>query len=341
MYGILLVNLGTPGSPSVADVRKYLSEFLNDPRVIDISGIARTLLVNAIIVPFRSPKTAALYRQIWTEKGSPLLMYGKELEEKLQQELGGNYHVALGMRYGNPSIRSALDRLKAAMVDKILVIPLYPQYASSSTGSTIEETLRLLKEWNVIPSLDIISSFHAHPAFIEAWTETAKKYFSGSETYDHFLFSFHGIPERQLQKASDHYCAGSCRSGNCCDEQTDNNRYCYRASCFHTARLIAANLHIPGSKYTVCFQSRLGRTEWIKPYTDAMVREKASAGVRRMLVFAPSFVADCLETLHEIREEYARLFREHGGGELHLAESLNAHPAWIKALAAIVREHTR
>lgn len=328
--GVLLINLGTPDSPSTRDVRKYLRQFLNDPRVIDIPLLWRTLLVNLIIVPFRAPKSAALYKKIWTDKGSPLLTYGISVKQKLQSELGNDFVVELGMRYQNPGIAGALEQLKNARPGKIIILPLYPQYASSSTGSSVEEVLRIVKSWQVTPSMDIINKFYDRPDFIDAWVEIAKGY--NMDDYDHILFSYHGLPERQVKKASAHYGAGYCQLGKCCDAINSNNQYCYRAAAYETTRKITSRLNIPKEKFTVSFQSRLGRTAWIKPYSDQVITEKAREGIKKMLVFSPAFIADCLETVYEIQEEYDHLFREHGGEKIQLVQSLNDHPFWINAL---------
>ncbi|TND09222.1 MAG: ferrochelatase [Bacteroidetes bacterium] len=332
--GILLINLGTPDSPSTGDVRKYLRQFLNDPRVIDISPLGRLLLVNLVIVPFRAPKSAKLYKSIWTEKGSPLLIHGIALKEKLQETLGGNYVVVFGMRYQNPSLGSALEELRKAGVSKIKIVPLYPQYASSSTGSTLEELMRLVRKWEVIPSLESISHFYDHPAFIRALTAAGKEF--DHRQYDHVVFSYHGLPERQIKKAAVHYGNDSCSFGTCCDKITENNRYCYRANCFQTSRLLSEALGIPKEKYTISFQSRLGKTPWIKPYSDHVIEERAKKGDKKLLVFSPAFVADCLETVHEIGVEYNELFRKHGGEKVQLVPSLNSRQEWVQALQEIL-----
>ncbi len=331
--GVLLINLGTPDSPSTPDVRKYLTEFLNDPRVIDINAAGRFLLVNGIIVPFRSSKSAKLYSQIWTKEGSPLLLHGLKVKQLLQQSLGAEFVVELGMRYQSPSLASALDRLRKAQVDKIILLPLYPQYASSSTGSSVEKALELIKDWEVTPSLTVISKFYDHPAFINACVEVAGKY--NIADYDHILFSYHGLPERHILKGDAHYGGGSCAFNTCCNTITKDNAYCYRAACFATTRALTSRLRIPEGKYTTSFQSRLN-DKWIKPYSDKVVVEKAEQGIKRMLVFSPAFVADCLETIYEIGTEYDELFKKHGGEKIQLVESLNEHPAWIEALKALV-----
>ncbi len=331
--GVLLINLGTPDSPKTSDVRKYLTQFLNDSRVIDINPVARFLLVNGIIVPFRSSKSAKLYQHIWTKDGSPLLTNSIKMKNLLQQQLAENYVVELGMRYQSPSLESALDRLRKAQVEKIIMIPLYPQYASSSTGSSVAEAIRLMQKWEVTPSVEVISKFYDNPDFIDACVDVAKKY--SFDDYDYFIFSYHGLPERHIMKGSAHYCANTCKLGSCCDSITKDNQYCYRANCFETTRQLVKKLNIPAGKYETTFQSRLN-DKWIKPYSDKVVAQKAEEGKKKMLVFSPAFVADCLETLYEIGTEYDEIFKEHGGEKITLVESLNDSPKWIEALKNMV-----
>lgn len=339
MTGILLVNLGTPRSPKTKDVRKYLREFLGDGRVIDIPLLRRKLLVNCIIAPFRSPESARQYAAVWTNEGSPLLVAGEQLKRKLQQKLGNGYLVELAMRYQQPSIGSAIEKL-VSRVQKLIIVPLYPHYASSSTGSSIEKVMEELREYEVIPEVKIVGPFFNHPDFIRAFAAIALRQ-NRIQDYDHFLFSYHGLPERHIlnaskERAMDCNPCENAESG-CCSIHTDKNHFCYRASCYHTTRLIAEALKLPEKSYSVSFQSRLGSTPWIKPYTDVVIAEKAKAGIKKMLCFSPAFVADCLETLFEIKIQYNRLFQENGGAELHLATSLNAEEEWVDALKNIIR----
>ncbi len=331
---ILLINLGTPDSPATPKVGKYLTQFLNDRRVIDINAIGRFLLVNLIIVPFRSARSAKLYKEIWTEKGSPLLIHSLDLQKKLQQQMGEEYIVELGMRYQSPSIGAALERLRKQKPSSITVLPLYPQYASSSTGSTIEEVFRLIKGWEIIPDLKVISKFYDHPAFQKALIAQAQKF--DHSQYDHVMFSYHGLPERQIRKGAVHYGENSCKMGDCCNSITVNNQYCYRANCMATTRLLVNALQIPVGKYTSAFQSRLDN-KWLKPYSDKIVEELGKKGAKKILVFSPAFVADCLETIHEIGTEYEEIFHEHGGEKITLVPSLNASEDWVKALEVIVK----
>lgn len=332
---ILLINLGTPDAPTPGKVGKYLTEFLNDKRVIDINPIGRFILVNLIIVPFRSFKSSKLYQHIWTKEGSPLLTNSIELKEKLQKQVGDKYIVELAMRYQTPSIKTALESLRQQRPSKIHVLPLYPQYASSSTGSTVEEVLRQIKSWEVIPNLNIISKFYDHPKFIEALLVEAKKF--NIADYDHVLFSYHGLPERQIIKGSAHYGGNTCQMGACCNSITKNNQYCYRANCMETTRQLVKGLNIPEGKYTSAFQSRLDQ-KWLQPFSDKVIEELAKKGNKKVLVFSPAFVADCLETIYEIGTEYDEIFKEHGGEKITLVDSLNANDHWVNAIKEIVNQ---
>lgn len=328
--GILLINLGTPDSPSNADVRKYLREFLMDARVIDVNPVIRTFLVKGIIAPTRGPKSAKLYREIWDEKtGSPLLHYSKLQQQLLQQRLGDEYMVELAMRYQSPSIESALNRLKDALVQDIKVIPMFPQYASASTGSVYEKVMDLVGQWPTSPNITFVNSFHDNDGMITAFANNALKY--QPETYDHILFSFHGLPQRHLIN-SDHTHSYCLKVNDCCQTLNDTNKFCYSAQSHHTARLIAEKLNIPKEKYTICFQSRLGNDPWVQPYTSEIVAKLAKEGKKRLLVFCPAFVADCLETVYEVTREYGDEFKALGGEHVQLVESLNDSPTWIAAL---------
>ena len=330
---VVLINLGTPDSPSVSDVRKYLSQFLNDKRVIDISAAGRFMLVNGIIVPFRSPKSAKLYNKIWTSDGSPLTIHTKNLAAKLQQVLGSDYIVEWAMRYQNPSIESVLDKVRQQKPSDITFIPLYPQYASSSTGSTAELVLKELAKWEVIPNIKMINKFYDSPHYINAFVKAAESY--DLKAYDHIIFSYHGLPERQIKKASAHYGNNSCHFGKCCDAINENNQYCYRANCFETTRQLVKQLNIPEGKYTSTFQSRLD-DKWLKPYSDKVIAELGKKGMKKILVFSPAFVADCLETIYEIGTEYNDIFKEHGGESVTLVKSLNDNDVWVNSIKEII-----
>ncbi len=327
--GVLLVNLGTPDSPSVADVRKYLREFLMDNRVIDIPYILRFLLVNFIIAPFRGPKSAKIYQELWTDRGSPLKFYGHEVEGLLQTSLGADFKVILAMRYQSPSIKLALDQFKNSSVKKIVVLPMFPQYASASTGSVHEAVMNEIKNWELIPELKFIDAYPTDVNFIKAFTEIGKQYIAAKD-YDHYVFTYHGLPERQITKSD---CTGKCiQDITCCDTLHEGNRLCYRAQCFATTRELVKSLEIPEGKYSVTFQSRLGKDPWIKPYTDFLIKDLPGMGKKKVLAFVPSFVSDCLETTIEVGEEYKELFEEHGGETWDMVPSLNAHPMWVETL---------
>lgn len=336
--GILLVNLGTPDSYAPSDVYRYLKEFLNDKRVIDLSWFGR-LFVQALVVPLRYRKSAKLYRRLWTEKGSPLLVHGREVAEKLQQALGSSFEVVLAMRYQNPSIKKGLEELKSKKADEIIILPLFPQYASATTGSVHQKVMECIKDWLVIPKLTFIDHFCDHPLLIDAFMQRASQY--EISAYDHILFSFHGLPERHIRKADR---TGQCLTKDCCfgrcastaAKPSSSNLFCYKAQCFKTAKALAAKLGLAEQNYTICFQSRLGREPWLQPYTSNVLHSCAAKGNKKLLVFCPSFVCDCLETTCEISFEYAEEFQKLGGKELQLVEGLNSHPSWIEALRVLI-----
>ncbi len=328
--GVLLVNLGTPDSPSVSDVRSYLSQFLNDPRVIDIPWLLRKILVNCIIVPFRAPKSAKIYKKLWTENGSPLLYYSNKVKSLLQTALGNDYDVHLAMRYKNPSIPNVMETMRKQNYTKIVVLPMFPQYASASTGSALQEVMRVFNTWWVIPEIKLISQYYDHPTFIDALIERAKQY--DLNAYDHILFSYHGLPDRHVDKVYDE---GLCSDHNCENEITEENKYCYKATCYATTRLITERLNIGKEKYTVCFQSRLDK-KWLEPFSDKVVEACGKKGMKKLLVFSPAFTADCLETIIEIGDEYQEIFHSNGGEKVQLVESLNDHPLWITCLKELI-----
>ncbi len=333
--GVLLVNLGTPDSPNVTDVRKYLREFLMDGRVIDVPYVLRWALVNLIIAPFRAPKSAKIYKELWTENGSPLKIYGLSNEKALQEKLGEAYIVKLAMRYQNPSIHSKLEEFKVSGINKLIVIPMFPHYASASTGSVFEKVFTELSAWQVMPEVRIVNYFYHYPRLIDGFVENAKKYMQ-EHNYEHFLFSYHGLPERQIRKGDCH--GDVCKFSTCCNQITPKNQHCYRAQCFETTRLLVKKLGLKEGTYTTSFQSRLGRDPWIKPYSDLIIKELAESGIKSILTFSPAFVADCLETTIEIGEEYRELFEENGGEKWQLVESLNDSENWIELLSELVKE---
>lgn len=332
--GVLLINLGTPDSPATKDVRKYLRQFLMDGRVIDIPAIPRYILVNGIIAPFRAPKSAREYRKLWVERGSPLKFYGHDVCDALQKSLGDGYKVVLGMRYQNPSIESALNELKEANVSRMIVISLFPQYASASTGSAVQEVNDVVNKWQIVPSINYINQFMDHPKFIEAFAANGLKLMAKTD-YDHVVFSYHGLPERHIKKGS---VGNQCQLSSCCDHFHEKNRYCYRAQCFYTSRLLAEKLGLSKDQYTVTFQSRLGKDPWVKPYTDVVLKELPKQGKKKVLAYSPAFIADCLETTVEVGGEFKEEFEEAGGDVWDLVPSLNDSEIWIECLKDLVEK---
>ncbi len=331
--GILLVNLGTPDAPTRSAVYRYLKQFLLDPRVIDINPVARNLLVRGIIAPFRSGKSAEAYRELWTDQGSPLKFYGERLAKQVSEILGNEYVVELAMRYQTPSIESAVTKLMQAKVEKIKVFSLFPQYAGATTGSVHEEVMRVLSGQQIIPAVELVSSYATWEPMIALFAANARRFDLAS--YDHILFSYHGLPQRQLRKADAfNHCL---QSSDCCRTLTPTNQFCYSAQCYATTRAIAEKLGLEQTRYSVCFQSRLGRDPWTQPYTVRTIENLAQSGAKRLLVFCPAFTSDCLETTIEIGREYRDDFIRWGGEQLDLVESLNDQPAWAAAVADFVR----
>jgi len=334
--GVLLVNLGTPRSPATGDVRRYLREFLSDPRVIDRAAPLRWALVNGLIAPFRAPRSAAAYRAIWDDaSGSPLLAHGRTLREALARELGPGFEVELGMRYGEPSLAAALERLCAAGVSRIAVLPLFPQYASSSLGSAVARLYELAAARTNVPQLEVHGEFYDAAGFVAALAEIARPRLAAFHP-DHVLFSYHGLPERHV-RASDPSGRHCLASERCCEAIGGPNARCYRAQCIATTRALAGALGLAEGAFSTSFQSRLGRDPWIRPYTDLRLPELARAGVKRLAVLCPSFAADCLETLEEIGLRGREQWRAVGGEALELVPCANAHPAFVRFLAGRVR----
>ena len=333
--GVLLVNIGTPALPKRKAIGTFLKEFLSDPRVMDIPALYRYCILYLLVLPFRPRRIVPKYRRIWTERGSPLTVNGLDLARKVAQKLGSGYAVETAMRYGEPSIKFGLDRLLSQKVHRLTVVPLMPQYASATTGTIVEKVFDTIRKQSYFPEVVVKNSFYDHSLYIDSVATVGRKYWG--EKPDHILFSFHGLPRNQLRKTEmqQGFCFGE---QDCCNRIQDDNFACYRAQCFATAREIAAALTIPRETYSVAFQSRFGRAEWIGPHTNDTIQTLARRGVERLVVFCPSFVADCLETLEEIQWEGKRLFERNGGKELILVPSLNTEPVWIDALSAIIAE---
>lgn len=331
---VLLINLGTPDSPKRGDVANYLREFLMDGRVIDIPAISRFLLVKGIIAPIRSGNSSKAYKELWTERGSPLLYHLQDLSKKVQEHLPEDLDVYHAMRYQNPSLSSVLAEIEKKAYSKLIVIPLYPQYASSSTGSTAQKVMELVSKWEVVPSVNIVNQFYTNEHYLHAVSTIAKKY--DFEAYDRIVFSYHGLPVRQINKACK---VPGCTEQGCISEHSNERLYCYRSACYHTTRQIVAKAGIPEDKYQVVFQSRLGRDPWLQPYAEETIINLAKDGYKKLLVFSPAFVADCLETTVEIAEEYNEVFIENGGEKIQLVESLNVSDVWVESLCNIILEN--
>jgi ferrochelatase len=332
--GVLLINLGTPDAPTPGAVGRYLREFLMDPFVIDLPAPLRWFLVNAAIVPRRKHQSAAAYQKIQMPEGSPLLVHTRALAHNVAQRLnaaGDDYVIEFGMRYGNPSIRSAVQNLKARGAEQIVVLPLYPQYAESSFETAVVETQRSARELGYEGLLTFLQPFYNEPGFIKAWAERIREELD-PEVTDHVLFSFHSLPVRHLAKF--HGAEISTPAAECCTEVTSANENCYRAQCFATARAIAGYLELDTEDYTVSFQSRLGRAEWIGPNTVDVFQDLARRDLKRIAVVCPSFVCDCLETLEEIRIRGRETFLNAGGEQLQLIQSLNDDSRWTDVVTS-------
>lgn len=332
---LLLMNLGSPDSIAVKDVKKYLDEFLMDERVIDSPYILRALLVKGIIVPFRSPKTAHAYSTIWTKEGSPLVLLTKQLRAALQ--LQTDMPIEIAMRYGNPSPQKAFEDLKNKYphLDEVVLLPLYPHYAMSSYETAVEYAKKIHTKGKYPFRLSIIPPYYNDADYINAMAENIKPYLS--QPYDHILFSYHGIPERHIHK-SDPTGSHCLQSPDCCEVDSPAHATCYRYQCFTTTQLVAAQLNIPKEKYSISFQSRLGRTPWLKPYTDFRLEEMPKEGIKNLLILCPAFVSDCLETLEEIAIRGKESFINAGGQSYTMIPCLNVSPAWIKTITGWINE---
>jgi len=312
-----------------------LSEFLNDPRVIDIPWMGRKLLVNGIIVPFRAPKSAKIYKELWDFGNgvSPLLSHSENVQKELQSRLENqNLTVHLAMRYQNPSMYDVMEEMHQANYDHIIIFPLFPQYASASNGSAIELANKIIAKWWVTPQISVINQFWDAEGYIDSILERTKAF--DLTKFDHVLFSYHGLPERQVEKV--HAEGSNCESAKCKTEINEQNHFCYQATCFATTRLLVEKLNLEKDKYTVAFQSRLNK-KWLMPFADKVIEKLAKDGVKNVLVFSPAFVADCLETVVEIGSEYQDIFKENGGDKVQLVPSSNDHPRFIDTLESLVR----
>jgi protoporphyrin/coproporphyrin ferrochelatase len=334
--GVLLVNLGSPASPEVADVRRYLAEFLSDSRVLDLPKLLQQILLRCIILPRRAPASAEAYASIWTPQGSPLVAMSRRLQEALGARV--DVPVELAMRYGEPSIASSVERLLASNVRRLFLVPLYPHYAMSSYETVVARVREVARELH--PELDIVSlpPFYDHAEYIDALHESAKPFLY--QSYDHVLFSYHGLPVRHLVKADSSriHCT---RVRDCCSNPSPAHATCYRAQTIQTTRAFVRRAGIPDGKWSLAYQSRLAGEPWLEPYTEQELVRLAESGVRRLLVLTPAFVADCLETLEEVAERGRRTFLDAGGVDFARVPCLNDHPAWVDFLERRIDEWLR
>jgi ferrochelatase len=330
---VLLLNLGSPDSPEIPDVRKYLKEFLSDKRVLDTPAPIRQFVLNVFILPRRPRNSAEAYRKIWTPQGSPLIVISKRVQSLLQKKI--DIPIELAMRYGKPSTDGVLKKMIAQGIQKIYLIPLYPHYAMSSYETAVVKVQEVLAKIAPGTVLKTLPPFYEDPEYIKAMVSSSEDFLKKS--YDHLLFSFHGIPERHLKQADPSKCHCLIQS-NCCSTPNPVHDFCYRAHAFKTVRAFVEKAKIPEAKYSVSFQSRLGREPWLKPYTDFELKEFPSRGIKRLLVICPAFVSDCLETLEEIAMRGKEIFMEAGGEEFHQIPCLNDHPLWIEALESYVKK---
>ena len=327
--GLLLINLGTPDDPGYLSVFKYLRQFLMDPKVITVPYILRFILVSIIIVPFRAFSSGKIYKKIWTENGSPLIVNTSALADKVSKKVP-HMEVEFAMRYQSPSIENKLKKLISQNLDEIIILPLFPQYSTATTGSVFDEISRVLKKQSVTPSIKFINQFYEQESFIDSWEDKLKSF--DVDKYDHILFSYHGLPTKAVD---DIYDDSLCADNNCENKITNENKFCYKATCYETTRLIASRFNLPSEKYTVSFQSRLTKN-WIEPFTDEVLEDFPSKGIKNILVLSPAFTADNLETLYEIDDEYKELFIENGGKSLTMVPSLNDSSKWADSIVKII-----
>ena len=318
---VLMVNLGTPEAPTAKALRPYLKEFLSDPRVVEVPRPIWWLILHGIILPFRAPRSAKAYASVWTEHGSPLLVNSRTLADRLQSHLGKSMprvDVMLAMNYGQPSIDRAIDRLREANIQRLLVLPMYPQYSATTTASVFDRVTRSLSRLRWLPEVRFINDYHSEPGWLDAITRSIRKFQTDHGQPDKLLFSFHGIPKRNLMAGDPYYC-----------------------QCQASARRIADRLGLSPADWQISFQSRLGRAEWLKPYTDKTLQTLAGKGVKRVQVVCPGFSIDCLETLEEIAMENRDEFLHAGGEKLEYIPCLNDSEDHVKLMAELCRKHSK
>ncbi len=327
--GVLLVNLGSPESPTPKDVKPYLDEFLMDKYVIDVPFLLRALLVRGIILQTRPKKSAAAYKKIWWDEGSPLIVLSKRMKAKVEQNV--SVPVSLAMRYGNPSIESGLQELSHKGVTEVLLFPLYPQHAMASTVTILVLAEELRKKKFPHMNFTIVPAFYNQKDYIRELSNSIKRHLEGFD-YDHLLFSYHGIPERHIRKTD--VTKSHCKiDGSCCNTPSPAHEFCYRHQCYETTKQVVEFLGIEEGKYSQTFQSRLAGDKWLTPYTDVEINKMPEKGIKKLAVVTPAFVSDCLETLEEIAMEANHEFKEHGGEEFLAIPCLNDGDDWCKTLS--------
>ncbi len=331
--GVILMNLGSPDSTAVKDVKKYLNQFLMDERVIDYPYLLRALLVKGIIVPFRASKSAHAYSTIWTKEGSPLVVFTKQLQAALQAET--DYPVEIAMRYGTPSPDAAFEALlkKEPGIEEVIVLPLYPHYAMSSYETAVEYAKEAHAKKNYSFKLTFIKPFYNEPDYINALSQSIKLHVE--KEYDHLLFSFHGIPERHIKKSDITGCH-CLQNTNCCETDSPAHNFCYRHQVFTTTKLVTQTLNIPVDKYSIAFQSRLGKG-WLTPFTDIRLEQLPAEGIKKLLIVCPAFVSDCLETLEEIAERGKDIFIKAGGESFEMIPCLNTNTLWVQTINRYIK----
>ena len=328
---IILVNLGTPNNSNYYAVFRYLQEFLSDPRVIDYPWLVRFILVNFIICPLRSFSSSKIYKELFGQYSgqSPLKLYTEKLIKRLNESgIYDKFYYA--MRYQNPSLEKVIDHALSENPDELVIFPLFPQYSSATTGSVYEKVSKILSKYWVIPKVTYVGQFYSEPSFIHAWASNVSKF--QLNDYDHILFSFHGLPNSQVNKV---YLDNNCADKDCDKEVNEINKYCYKATSYETARLIANSVNILEKDYTVCFQSRLTKN-WLEPFTDKVLESLASENKKKILIISPAFTADCLETVIELGQEYQSLFQKAGGEMVDYVPSLNDSDQWVKCIKEIL-----
>ncbi|HET7116824.1 MAG TPA: ferrochelatase [Hanamia sp.] len=330
--GILLINLGSPQSTEVRDLKKYLDEFLMDERVIDKPWLLRALLVKGIIVPFRAPKSAEAYKKIWLKEGSPLIVNTEKLKIALQQQI--EEPVEIAMRYGNPTPEIAFENLlkREPDIEEVVVLPLYPHYAMSSYETAVEDVKAVYEKKNYSFTISFIPPFYKDPEYLNALAENIRPYLN--QPYDQILFSYHGIPERHIRKSDVTGCH-CLKNKNCCEVDSPAHAFCYRHQIRTTTRLVTEMLGIPSNKYSISFQSRLGKG-WLTPFTDIRLEEMPKEGIKSLLILCPAFVSDCLETLEEIAMRGKEIFMDAGGESFTMIPCLNTNPLWVEAVKSYV-----